>query len=189
MQPPILRDIKSELETTRLILRAPRFGDGTTIYEAVLESIGQLRQWPASLPWAVAEPSVAASETFCREAIAGFAKRTSLPYLVFERETGSFVASTSLHDINWHVPRFELGFWCRTGKQRRGYMKEALLALLEYAFSELGARRVDAITDEQNLASKRLCQSIGMHVEGVHENAAITPSGELRNSCTLAIVR
>jgi len=189
MHPPILRDVTSEIQTTRLILRTPRFGDGAVVHEGVKESIEHLRQWPASLPWAVPEPSVEASETFCREAMAGFAKRTFLPYLVFERETGRFVASTSLHDINWKVPKFELGFWCRTGKQGRGYMKEALSALLQYAFSELGARRIDAITDEQNLASKRLCQSIGMHVEGVHENAAITPSGELRSTCTLAVIQ
>ena len=189
MQAPILRDIASELQTPRLTLRTPRFGDGKVVYEAVQESVELLRQWPASLPWAVPEPSNAASETFCREAMAGFARRTVLNYLVFETETGSFVASTSLHDIDWKVPRFELGFWCTTSKQRCGYMKEALSALEEYAFVELGARRVDAITDEQNIASKRLCQSLGMHIEGIHRNAIITPTGELRNSCTLAVVR
>jgi RimJ/RimL family protein N-acetyltransferase len=185
--PPILRPIASELKTDRLHLRAPREGDGERVYEAVVETLDQLRAWPASLPWAMVEPSVAVSETFCRESAAAFIKRSTLVYLVFDN-AGNFVASTSLHRINWAVPKFEVGYWCRASRQHQGLMTEALGALMRYAFDGLGAQRVEAFTEEQNLASRLLCEKFGMQLEGVMRKDRITPSGSVRNTCIYAAV-
>lgn len=185
MPPAILRDVSTELRSPRLLLRAPRAGDGVAVHEAVVETLSVLRAWPASLPWAMAEPSVAASEVFCRESEAAFIRRTALVYLVFD-EADRFVASTSLHGIDWSVPRFELGYWCRSSRHRQGLMTEAISCLLDYAFASLGARRVYAGTDEQNHPSRALCEAVGMQLEGILRNDRITPAGELRNSCSYA---
>ena len=189
MSAPILIDVPTEIETPRLLLRCPRAGDGVVVHEAVVESLQALRAWSASLPWAVPEPSVDASETFCRESQAAFIRRTALPYLAFERSTGRFVASTSLHRIHWEVPRFELGFWCRSSAHRQGYTREAAGALLELAFTGLAARRVEAYTDELNVASRQLCLSVGMALEGVMRHERVDRSKTLRNTCVFAAVR
>ena len=185
---PILRDVSRELRTSRLLLRCPQAGDGELVHEAVVETLDQLRAWPASLPWSVFEPSVAASETYCRESAAAFIKRTALVYLAFDA-SGSLVASTSLHAINWAVPKFEVGFWCRASRQHQGIATEATVELLRYAFEDLGARRVDALPDEENAASRAVCQSVGMRLEGVMRNERVTPTGALRNTCIYAAVR
>ena len=189
MSAPILIDVPTEIETPRLLLRCPRAGDGVVVHEAVVESLQELRAWSASLPWAIPEPSVDASETFCRESQAAFIRRTALPYLAFERSSGRFVASTSLHRIQWDVPRFELGFWCRSSAHRQGYTREAARALLEVAFTGLGARRVEAYTDELNVASRQLCLSVGMALEGVMRHDRVDRSRTLRNTCVFAAVR
>ncbi|WP_061291730.1 GNAT family N-acetyltransferase [Azotobacter vinelandii] len=186
--PAILRDIPRELRTERLTLRCPREGDGIRVHEAVVESLAALRAWPASLPWALAEPSRDASETFCRESAARFIERTMLVYLAFDPD-GLFVASTSLHNIDWSIPKFEIGFWCRTSRQRQGFMTEAVRKLLDHATGELHAKRVDALTDEKNLASRAVCLSAGMRLEGVLRNERRSPTGELRNTCVYATVR
>ena len=185
---PILREVSRELRTSRLLLRCPQEGDGAAVHEAVVETLEQLRAWPASLPWAMFEPSVAASETFCRESAAAFIKRTALVYLAFD-ESGSFVASTSLHAINWSVPKFEVGFWCRTGRQHQGLTAEAASELVRYAFAGLGANRVDALPDELNRPSRLVCEAAGMQLEGVMRNERVSPNGVLRNTCIYAAVR
>ena len=125
----VLRKVESELRTPRLLLRSAREGDGPAVHEAVVESLQELRAWPASLPWAMEEPSVEASETYCRESAAAFIKRSSLVYLAFNND-GKMIASTSLHSINWSVPKFEVGFWCRSSLTGRGYTKEAITELM-----------------------------------------------------------
>ncbi len=185
--PTIPQQLKTELRTARLLLRCPREGDGPLVHEAVVESLDALRAWPASLPWAMQEPSVAVSESFCRNSAAGFAQGTALVYLAFDAE-GKWVASTSLHSINWNVPKFEVGFWCRSSLTGKGYTKEALAALMGYAFASLGAQRVEAFTDEENTGSRAVCASVGMRLEGVLQNERITPAGSLRNTCVYAAV-
>ena len=184
----VLREVDAELRTARLLLRCPREGDGAAVHEAVVESLPELRAWPASLPWAMQEPSVAASETYCRESAAAFIKRTALVYLAFDSE-GTLVASTSLHGINWNVPKFEVGFWCRSTMTGKGYSKEAVGKLVQYAFESLGAHRVDSLPDEENAGSRAVCQSVGMNLEGILRNERITPNGSLRNTCIYAAAR
>jgi RimJ/RimL family protein N-acetyltransferase len=133
------RAVPEALRTSRLRLRCPKEGDGASVHAAVVETLDRLRAWPASLPWAMGEPSVSASETFCRESAAAFLQRTALVYLAFD-EAGDFVASTSLHAIDWTVPKFEVSFWCRASRQRQGLAREAVGALVRCAFERLGAQ-------------------------------------------------
>jgi len=181
-------EILPELRTSRLMLRCPREGDGQQVHEAVVETLAELRVWPASLPWALAEPSVAASEAYCRESVVAFNARSALVYLVFDA-LGSFVASTSLHSVRWEVPRFELGFWCRASRQRQGLVTEAATELVRYALENLGGRRVEAFADEANAASRAVCEAARMQLEGVMRNERVTPEGVIRNTCVYAAIR
>jgi hypothetical protein len=103
-KPPILRDIALQFETERLLLRCPRPGDGPTVFESVRASLAALRGFPASMPWTMFEPSVDASEQYCRESQANFALRSSLPLMVFLKATGQHVGNSGLHNLRWAVP-------------------------------------------------------------------------------------
>lgn len=187
--PPILRDVATQLETERLVLRCPQPGDGVLTHEAVVESLAALRAWPASLPWAMAEPSVEASETFCRESIADFVRRTGFVYLAFERTSGRFVASLGVHHIDWSVPKCEIGFWCRSSMQRRGYTREAVAAIVRTLLDDHGVRRIAIHTDEANLPTRALSESLGFALEGIQRHDRTAPGGELRSTCIYALVR
>lgn len=65
---PILRDIPESFESERRKIRPPRQGDGQLVFDDVRESLADLRRFPASMLWALAEPSMESSEKFCREA-------------------------------------------------------------------------------------------------------------------------
>jgi hypothetical protein len=110
---PILRDIPEEIESRQLNIRPPRPGDGEMVFEAMRESLVDLRRFPASLPWALPEPSLAASEKFCREGYANFLARRDLPLLLFLKESGGMVGASGLHRIDWRVPG-----WARAALRR-----------------------------------------------------------------------
>lgn len=95
---PILRDIPDAFETERLIVCCPGAGDGAAVHATVVETLAELRARPASLPWAQAEPSIEASEEFCRHACADFLARRNLAMLLFEKAGGDLVGSSGLHD-------------------------------------------------------------------------------------------
>ena len=102
---------------------------------------------------------------------------------------GELVVSCSLHSIQWELPKFELGFWCRSSRTRQGYAAEACDALVQYAFEALGARRVEALPDEANAGSRAVCERVGLQLEGVLRHERVTPTGQLRNTCVYARIR
>lgn len=109
--------------------------------------------------------------------------------LAWDRETGQLVLATGLHRMNRTVPKFEMGFWCRGSRQGEGLVGEAARALLSLAWNTLHARRVEAFCDAANLPSRRVCERIGMTLEGVMRNERVTPTGELRDTCVYAAIR
>lgn len=186
---PILRTVPSRLETTRLVLRPPRTGDGAALHEAVAESLTALREFVASVPWAAHEPSVEASEVFCRRAEADVIARRDLPFLVFDRESGRLLACTGLHRFNWSVPRFEVGYWCRASATGQGVVTEAVCALVRLAEEDFGAARVEILTDALNMRARAVAERCGFVLEGVLRHERRAPDGSLRDSCVYARVR
>jgi RimJ/RimL family protein N-acetyltransferase len=188
MQDPILLNLPAQIETPRLLLRPPRTGDGAAVFEAVKESISELRRFVASLPWAAAEPSLESSEVFCRTGEANFLLRKDFPFLAFEKSTDRLVVSTGLHRTDWQTPKAEVGYWCRTSATGNGFVTEAVTAVAQYAFDHLKMVRLEIITDEENAASRRVAQRAGFTLEGVLRNERRAPDGSLRNTCVYARV-
>jgi RimJ/RimL family protein N-acetyltransferase len=186
---PLLRDIPEQFETERLLVRCPRAGDGRAVHEAVVETLAELRAWPASLPWSLAEPTVEASELFCREGQADFLARRQLPMLLFLKDGNVYVGGSGLHSLDWAAPKFEIGYWCRKHYQGRGLVTEAVKAITGLAFATLGARRVASLPDEANAASRRVVERAGYALEGVMRNERTAPDGEPRNTCLYAATR
>lgn len=186
---PVLLDLPSSIETSRLLLRTPRSGDGPLLHEALVESLSELRRFLASLPWVAAEQTLESAETFCRNGEANFIARRDLPFLVFAKDSGTLVASAGLHRTVWQTPKTEVGYWCRTSASGNGYVTEAVQALAAYAFQHLDAVRVELVTDEENTASRRVAERAGFTLEGVLRNERRAPNGSLRNTCLYARLR
>ena len=90
--------------------------------------------------------------------------------LLFLKGTGTLVGSSGLHRIDWEVPKFEIGYWCRTGFTGRGYVTEAVRGISAFAFDVLGARRVEIRCDSRNLPSARGAERAGFRLEGELRN-------------------
>ncbi len=186
MTDPVLLDLPDQLQTDRLLLRIPRPGDGPALHAAVAESLPQLRQFLAAVPWVAEEPSPARSEVFCRTAQGNFLARRDMPFLLFERDSGRLVGATGLHRPDWSLPRLEIGYWCRTSVSGHGLAREAVGALAGYAFAHARVARLELITDEQNHRSRRIAEHCGFRLEGVLHNHRRAADGMLRNTCIYA---
>jgi len=178
-----------EFETQRLLLRCPRAGDGAVVYASVVESLDKLREFPASLPWAMAAPTVEQSEAYCQDAHARFLARTAFPFLAFTKEEATHVGNLALHDVDWSVPKCEIGYWVRASLAGRGLMTEAVAALATFGFDTLGMRRIQALPEAGNIRSCRLCERAGFVLEGTLRNHRIAPDGCLLHTRVYAAIR
>ncbi len=186
MVDPLLIDLPDSIDTERLRLRPPRTGDGALHYAAVAESLPELRRFLGALPWVAAEPSPEVSELYCRNAQANFLARKDLPFLLFEKSTGQLVGATGLHRIAWDTPKAEVGYWVRTSRSGCGFIREAVTAMTEYAFQQLRAARVELVTDEANLASRKVAERCQFELEGILRQDRRATDGSLANTCIYA---
>lgn len=181
---PILLNFPDSIDSERLMIRAPRPGDGTVMNQAVHESLAELAPW---MPWAKTAPSVIESETQIRQSAIRFAERTDLQLLL--RETGRLIGSSGLHRIDWESRKFEIGYWVHSANSGQGYITEAVHAITHFTVKELSANRIEIRCDAQNTNSAHVAKRAGFTLEGILRGDSIGVDGTLRDTCVFAKVR
>lgn len=184
-QRALLLDIPQRIDTPRLILRAAKAGDGPEAFEAVVESVNELKPW---MPWVHPQPLLQGSIDFHASAEAKWANREMLDFQWHEKSTGRLVGKGGFHTINWDVPKFEIGYWVRTSMAGRGFCTEAVTALVAFAGKELDAKRLEICSDPRNAPSRRVAERCGFVLEGILRQNMRDPLGGLRDSCMYALV-
>jgi RimJ/RimL family protein N-acetyltransferase len=183
---PILLTIPEQFESNRLVIRAPQWGDGAAVNEAVIESIEELRVW---MPFAQSIPTVEETEINIRKARLRFLDRSDLRLLIFHKETGRLVGSSGLHRIDWKARKFEIGYWLHSAHTNQGYMTEAVHAITSYAIHELEANRIEIRCDRNNVRSAAVAERAGFTLEGILRNETTGLDGQLRDTMVFAKIR
>jgi len=157
------------LESQRLCMRIPSAADAAALNTAITASFEQLKDW---MPWAKQLPTLAQTTQFCVEAERRFAASEGFDVILEDKGTGEIVGASGYPRLDWQVPRFEIGYWCRSDCTGRGYITEATARLVRYAFDELAAARIELFIDDLNLASIAVAQRLGFTLEGVLRSQA-----------------
>ena len=160
-------------------------GDGPELHAAVRESSGELLPW---MPWPGEHGTVEESEASARLARVRFLERTELRMHLYLKGTGTLVGGSGLHRIDWEVPKFEIGYWCRTRFNGHGYATEAVRGIAAFAFGALGAKRLEIRCDPLNRASARVAERAGFRLEGELRSDARGTDGTLRNTLVFSAV-
>lgn len=84
-------------------------------------------------------------------------------WAAIEKATGEFLGWFSFrsHD-DAHLDDVELGYRLRQASWGRGYATEGVQALIRRGFTDLGVRRVYATTYQDNRASRRVMEKVGL---------------------------
>ena len=180
----LLLNIPERIETERLILRAAKSNDGPEAFEAVVESVNELKPW---MPWVHPEPKLEGSIEFHANAQARWYSREMLDFQWVDKSTQRLVGKGGFHTINWDVPKFEIGYWVRTSMAGKGYCTEAVNALVAFAKRELGAKRLEICSDPRNARSRKVAERCGFALEGILRRNMRDPYGGLRDSCMYAL--
>ncbi|MCM3784981.1 GNAT family N-acetyltransferase [Neobacillus mesonae] len=183
---PILINFPDAIESERLIIRAPKPGDGAVMNIAVKESLAELKPW---MPWAETPPTLSESETQIRQSAVHFAERKDLQLLLFLKETGKLIGSSGLHRINWDARRFEIGYWIHSAHTGKGYVTEAVHAITNFAVEELKANRIEIRCDALNTNSANVAKRAGFVLEGILRGDSLGVDGTLRDTCVFSKVR
>jgi RimJ/RimL family protein N-acetyltransferase len=171
--------LPSHLETERLILRQPETADAEALNAAIHASHPELKVW---MDWAVEPQTLEETRAYIRTSAEAMDAETAANLLMVDRTSGEIVGSSGYPRLDWSVPSFEIGYWCRSDRVGRGLVSEATRALADHAFTKLGAVRVELRMDDANDRSWRVAERLGFTLEGVLRNDSRTPDKSLRDT-------
>ena len=89
-------------------------------------------------------------------------------WMIVLKEIGEPIGSISVVRQNDHVQEAEIGYCIGSRWWHQGIMTEALAAVIEYLFTEVGMNRVAARHDPNNPHSGGVMRKCGMKYEGTH---------------------
>jgi RimJ/RimL family protein N-acetyltransferase len=173
---PVLVDLPMPIRTPRLLIRPRQPGDGQFTLAAIIETWDELHKW---MWWAenLDRFTPEQVEMRNRQAIANFRQRDVIELLGIDVATDDPVIWCGFHDIDWRARECGTGYWVRRSAQRRNIATESTNAMLRYAFSVLGMRRVGLTHSDGNEASRRIAEKLGFVPQGVQRASNPLPGG------------
>ena len=157
--------IPMHLETRRLQLRCYRPGDGPWYYAVAQRNRAHLAEYEAdNVVMSITTEEDA--EVVVRDLANDWAARNCFFFGAFDKRTEAFVAQIYVGPVSWDLPEFQIGYFADVEHEGRGYVTEAVGAVLEFVFDHLKAHRVRLECDDRNVRSYRVAERCGMVREG-----------------------
>ena len=163
------------LETPRLTLRRPMPEDAADLF--LMRSDPEVMRYiPRPLAQTPADVAV------LLELINGFLEKNErINWAIEWKETGAVIGLIGYVNIRPEHHRGEIGYSLARAWHRKGIMREALAATLDYGFGPLDFHSVEAIINEDNLPSGKLLEDVGFRKEA-HFLEDFLHNGNFRNS-------
>lgn len=119
------------------------------------------------------------AEAFLKELIQKRESRLYYPYIIENAETTDFVGFIDLKNIDWNIPKAELGCYTDEAYVGKGITTKAFSLFVDYCFEEFGFAKLFLRTHESNLAAQKLAERAGFQVEGKIRKDYKTTKGDV----------
>ena len=151
-----------------MLLRKPRTTDAAPMFEAYAQD-------PAVTRYLVWHPhaDIAETRTVIDRFLARWEKAEEFCWFLFTKDTGEMIGSIAARAED---SGFNLGFVVARAHWGRGYMPEAITAVVQWAFTQPSVSRVSAACDIENHASARALEKAGFVRESVLRQFSVHPN-------------
>ena len=154
-----------QLETNRLILRLPKNLD----YSYQFEYLKDKNNFPFA-DYKVAK-SMDDVQTFFDKMFKHHLE-TSLFWMICDKTTDEALGTISTWNIDFDLNSIEFGYSLYPKNRGKGYMVEAIQAVMDYCNQELKFAVFDIWTHKGNIASIRLARRLGFQFKGYVDEPA-----------------
>ena len=150
------------LETSRLILRPFAVEDAQAMFDnwASDGDVTKFLSWPTHV-------SVEISAMVLADWVSHYEDENFYQWAIVPKDFGQPIGSIAVVNQKEAVASVEIGYCIGKNWWHKGYTSEALSAVMDFFFDEVGANRVEARHDTNNPNSGAVMKKCGMQFEGV----------------------
>jgi RimJ/RimL family protein N-acetyltransferase len=115
---------------------------------------------------------------------------TRVVYFIADKETGAAAGSMSFCSIMEKDGRVEIGWsWLGVNAQGKGINRWAKFLMMQHAFEQMKAERVEFKTDRLNVQARHALCNIGAREEGTLRSFNPMPDGRRRDAVYYSVLR
>jgi RimJ/RimL family protein N-acetyltransferase len=170
-----------ELSAEGIMLRPWRLDDAPAVTAACQDS--EIARWIPLIPILYKEEH---ARGFLENSARRFESGEGYAFAVLDSETGALAGSIAIR-----VQPFSsghVGYWVVREARGRGVATAALKALCRWAVADLGLKRLELVTDPENLASQRVAEKAGFRREGIMRSALEYQDGRRSDSVLFSLL-
>ena len=123
--------------------------------------------------------SLEETAVFLKEIEEGIQDKSYFAYLIIDNNTESMMGFLDLKNIDWRVPKSEIGFFIDAHYAGKGITSKALHEFCLYCFSHHGFEKLFLRTHKSNVPARKVAERCGFQIEGTLRRDYRTSSGEL----------
>ena len=172
------------LETQRLLLRRFSIQDADAMYHnwASDPEVTKFLTWPA-------HSSVDVTREILASWVSSYRREDYYQWAIVLKAHGSEpIGSIAAVQLNDDLGVVHIGYCLGRSWWRQGIMSEALKAVMDYFFDQVGANRVESRHDPRNPHSGMVMQKCGMQYEGTLRSSDRNNQG-ICDACWYALLR
>ena len=178
---------RPRIETERLTLRLPAHSDWRAWAALREASAAHLTPWEPV--WAHDHLTRKAFTNRVYWAMRAETQGAALPLLLIRRDDQALIGAVTLDNIRrGPVQAGTIGYWIGASFARKGFMREAVAALVHHAFTALDLSRIESACLPENAASRGVLEKCGFKYEGVAQSY-LQINGRWRNHVLYANLR
>ena len=175
------------IETERMVLRPPQHSDFRQWTALRTASVDFLRPWEPT--WSNDHLSRKSFTNRVYWAQRSISKGSAVPLFLIRRSDNILLGAITLDNIRRGPAQAgTVGYWIGQASARQGFMREALTAVANYAFTALDLSRLESACLPENAASRAVLEKCGFKYEGVAQSY-LQIDGRWRNHVLYANLR
>ncbi|MBM7660335.1 ribosomal-protein-alanine N-acetyltransferase [Bacillus mesophilus] len=97
----------------------------------------------------------------------GYEEKKAVRWGIALSDTNQLIGSIGFHNMNHHHKRVEIGYEITKLEWGKGFVTEALKAVISYAFDQTEIHRIGATVRGENIPSQQVLTKLGFAQEGV----------------------
>lgn len=162
-----------QINTTRLLLRPIQMDDAASIFQ--YRSNAQVNQYQGWIPKTICDV-----HDFINKKVSPEINQpdTWFQFVILKKDDNELIGDIGVHFLDSDNSQVELGCTLNLKYHGKGFAFEAIKAMINYLFDELGKRRIIASIDSRNHPSIRLIERLGFR-----KKAHIKESPTQNNAC------
>lgn len=119
------------------------------------------------------------TKAFLQESMQKIADRMYFPYVIVDDNTRCFIGFIDLKNVDWNVPKSEVGCYMDSNFAGKGIASKALQMFVDHSFETYNFRKLFLRTHPTNTYAIKLAEKCGFEKEGLLRQDYKTTAGVL----------